>query len=55
MNWKKPTPRYYNENGKSKDKKRILKEVREKQLIMYKGNPIRLSADFLAETSQARR
>ena len=29
--------------------------AREKQLVMYKGNPIRLSADISAETLQARR
>ena len=37
-----------------KDKERILKAARERQ-ITYKGNPIRLSADFSAETLQARR
>ena len=35
-------------------KERILKVAGGKQLVMYKGNPIRLSADFLAETLQAR-
>ena len=34
-------------------KKRILKSVREKKLT-YKGTPIRLYADFSAETLQAR-
>lgn len=29
-----------------KDKDRILKSAKEKQLISYKGNPIRSSADF---------
>ena len=38
---------------KVKDKERI-KAAREKQLIMYKGNPIRLLADFSAENLQAR-
>ena len=32
------------------DKKKILKEAREKKNIMCKGTPIWLSADFLAET-----
>ena len=32
--------------AKVKDKERILKATREKQLIIYKGAPIRLSADF---------
>ena len=38
-----------------KDKERILKAAREKQIIAYKGVPIRLSADFSKETLQARR
>ena len=37
-----------------KDKK-MLKATREKQQIIYKGTPIRLSADFSGETLQARR
>ena len=41
--------------AKSKDKERLLKATREKQKITYKGTPIRLSADFSAETLQARR
>ena len=32
---------------------RILKAEREKQLVMYKGTTIRLSADFSTETLQA--
>ena len=40
---------------KVKEKKRILKEAREKQRVTYKGVPIRLSADFSKETLQARR
>ena len=35
---------------KTKDKEKILKATREKQQITYKGIPIRLSADFSAET-----
>ena len=38
-----------------KDKERILKAVRKKQSVTYKGVPIRLSADFSKETLQARR
>ena len=34
---------------KVKDKDRILKAAREKQLVIYKGAPIRLSADFSTE------
>ena len=40
---------------KDKDKERILKAAREKQLVSYRGVPIRLSADFSKETLQARR
>uniref|UniRef100_A0A8D0VUD7 L1 transposable element RRM domain-containing protein n=1 Tax=Sus scrofa TaxID=9823 RepID=A0A8D0VUD7_PIG len=40
---------------KIKDKKNILKAAREKKKITYKGIPTRLSADFSAETLQARR
>ena len=38
-----------------KDKERILKAAREKQLVTYRGVCIRLSADFSKETLQARR
>ena len=41
--------------SKIKYKEKILKAAREKQQIVYKGIPIRLSADFSAETLQARR
>ena len=40
---------------KIKDKEKILKAAREKKQITYKGTPIRLSADFSAETLQSRR
>ena len=40
---------------KVKGKERILKAVREKQLVTYRGVPIRLSADFSKETFQTRR
>ena len=40
---------------KIKDKERILKAVREEQLVTSRGVPIRLSADFSKETLQARR
>ena len=32
----------------------LFKAVREKKQVTYKGTPIRLSADFSAETLQAR-
>ena len=40
---------------KIKDKERILKASREKEIVTYKGVPILLSADFSKETLQARR
>ena len=40
---------------KIKYKERILKTDRKKETVTYKGVPIRLSADFSKETSQARR
>ena len=36
---------------KIKDKEKILKAAREKKQITYKGTPIRLSANFSAETA----
>ena len=38
-----------------KDKERILKAAREKQLVTYSEVPIRLSANFSKETLQDRR
>ena len=56
MGPKRSTPRHIIiKMPKVKDKERILKAVREKQRITYKGDPIRLSADFSKETLQARR
>ena len=40
---------------KIKEKERILKAVREKETVTYKGVPIGLSAAFSKETLQARR
>ena len=40
---------------KIKDKERILKAARGKEIVTYKGMPIRPSADFSKETLQARR
>ena len=40
---------------KTKHKERILKAAREKQQVTYKGNPVCLTGDLLAETLQARR
>ena len=41
--------------SKIKYKEKILKPAREKQQKTYKGIPIRLTADFSAETLQVRR
>ena len=35
---------------KTKHKERILRGAREKQQVMYKGNPMGLTADVSAET-----
>ena len=40
---------------KIKDKERILKAARGRERVTNKGVPVRLSADFLKETLQARR
>ena len=50
LNPNRPTPRHIIiKVRKVKYKKRILKAAREKQLVIYKGAPIRLSADFSTE------
>ena len=41
--------------AKIKDEEKLLKATREKRQITYKGTPIRLIADFLAEILQATR
>ena len=40
---------------KVKYKERILKAAREKQLVPYKGAPIRLTSEFSKETMQGKR
>ena len=40
---------------KTKHKERILKEARKKQQVIYKGNPVCLTANLSAETLQASR
>ena len=40
---------------KIKDKERILKAAREKEMVTYRGVPMKLSAEFSKETLQARR
>ena len=56
LNPKKPKPGHIIIKMSSlKDKERILKATREKQVVTYKGAPINLSSDFSTETFQARR
>ena len=51
MNLKRLTPRHLIiKIPKIKDKERTLKAARKKQLVTYKGAPIRMSADFSTET-----
>ena len=55
MDPKRTTPRHIIvKMPKVKNKERILKAAREKQIVTYKGAPIRLSVDFSKETLQAR-
>ena len=50
MNLKRSTSRHSKmEMTKVKNKERILKTAREKQIVIYKGNLIGLSADFSAQ------
>ena len=56
MDPKRPTPKHLIiKMTRLKDKERILKATREKQVVTDKGAPIRLSSDFSTETFQARR
>jgi hypothetical protein len=42
-------------NYRHNDKEQIVKAVREKNQIKYKGKPIKITADFSIETLKARR
>ena len=56
INPRRNTPRHIViKLAKIKDKEKLLKATRENRQITYKGTPIRLTADFAAETLQARR
>ena len=56
MNLKTPTSRHIViKMLKVKDKERILKSAREKQLVTYKGAPIKLPADLSTEILQVAR
>ena len=46
---------HINQIKKIKHKEQILKTAREKQQIIHKGIPIRITADLSIETPQARR
>ena len=51
INPRRNTPRHIViKVAKIKDKEKLLKAAREKRQITYKGTPIRLTADFSAET-----
>ena len=53
---KRPTPRYIIiKKTRLKDMERILKASKEKQIIIYKGAPIRLLSEYSAETFHPRR
>ena len=54
MNPKRTTPRHIIKIPSFKDKERILKAIREKQEVIYKGTPIRIAAEFSIEILQAR-
>ena len=56
MDAKRPTPRnIITIMPKVKDKERILKAEREKQLVTHKESPIRWLADLSTKTLQGRR
>ena len=56
MDPKRTTPRHIIiKMPKVEDKEKILKAVRKKETVTYKGVPTRLSADFSKEILQARR
>ena len=56
MDLKRTTPRHIIiKVTRLKDKERILKGVREKQIGTYKGARIRLSSDYSSETFQSRK
>jgi len=50
MNPKRTTLRHITKMSKVKEE--ILNAIREKQLVSYKGTPMRLLADFLPEKSE---
>ena len=56
LNLRRNTPRHIVVKlTKVKDKEKLLKATREKRQITYRATPIRLTADFLAETLHTRK
>ena len=55
MDPRRNTPRYIIITLPKIKDERILEAAREKDIVTYKGAPIRLSADFSKETLQTRR
>ena len=56
INLRRSTPRHtVIKLTKIKDKEKLLKTIRGKRQIIYKGTPKRLTADFSAETLKAGR
>ena len=56
MNPKRATPIHIIiKMPKVKDKERLFKATKEKQLVIHKGVPVRLSAEFSTETLQTGR
>ena len=56
VDWtRKFLPSHNNQNIKYTKQERILKTVRERGHVTYKGKPIRITADFSPETMKARR
>ena len=52
---KRPTPRHIIiKMARPKDKERMLIATREKQVVTYRGAPIRLSSDYSTKPFQAR-
>jgi hypothetical protein len=49
------TMAYYSQTSKITNQKRILRTASKKYQVTFMGNPIRVTADFSAETSLSRR
>jgi hypothetical protein len=49
------TPQHIIIKTSTENRERILKAVREKKQIMYKGKPIKITADFSLEKSKSKK